>query len=250
MATTNRKLPILLVGFLLGGCSAPTGPERTYVCWVNFVQVGGTRYVDFGQLGRVLEEADLGTEVARVKFKLDGNVYDPNYRSCDGDAAFLEEGTPLHAVRGYHPSFRLAARTNSRIYLFEADRAPAAQRGADLLDLDGKVAAIHVREEGTAEPRWSTITNPERVAALVASALQAPIEPAARPESEPSHTLVFQLKDGTGVQRRYWSNARLLLPAIRVPAEFDTWLRETAASAPSAGEAPVLVRQPSVCRLE
>jgi len=34
-----------------------------------------------------------------VKFKVSGNVCDPNYRLKDGDAAFLEVGTPIYQVR-------------------------------------------------------------------------------------------------------------------------------------------------------
>jgi hypothetical protein len=42
-----------------------------------------------------LEESDLGPVVAQVKFEVDGNVCDPNYRPKDGDAAFLDPGTQI-----------------------------------------------------------------------------------------------------------------------------------------------------------
>ena len=55
---------------------------------------------------------------AHVKFKVSGNVCDPNYRVKDGDAAFLDPGTPIYQVIGYPPSEQLAARLNGRVVLF------------------------------------------------------------------------------------------------------------------------------------
>ena len=50
----------------------------------------------------------------------------------------------MHAVNGYRPSFRLAARREGRLLLFEAFDNPRARTWGDLLDLDGKVARITI----------------------------------------------------------------------------------------------------------
>jgi len=55
-----------------------------------------------------------------VKFKVDGNVCDPNYRPKDGDAAFLDPGTPIYQVSGRSPAQVLAAHQAGRIVAFEA----------------------------------------------------------------------------------------------------------------------------------
>ncbi|HSS94752.1 MAG TPA: hypothetical protein VLR46_12315 [Candidatus Dormibacteraeota bacterium] len=89
--------------------------------WVNFIQVGSTQYVADGQQPpAVLQASDLGPVHAHVKFKVSGNVCYPNYRLKDGDAAFLDVGTPIYQVNGQPPGQRLAARFNGQIVLYTA----------------------------------------------------------------------------------------------------------------------------------
>jgi hypothetical protein len=93
--------------------------------WVDFVQVGSTQYVAGLQSPTVLAESQLGPEFARVKFKVSGNVCDPKYRVKDGDAAFLEPGTPIYQVNGHATAEQLAARSNGAILVYQAT-APAS----------------------------------------------------------------------------------------------------------------------------
>lgn len=83
----------------LAGCQFPGsgqghGCSNVQIDWVDFVQIGSTHYVAGPGSPTTLQDADLGSVVTHVKFKVDGNVCDPNYRPKDGDAAFLEPGTP------------------------------------------------------------------------------------------------------------------------------------------------------------
>ena len=88
--------------------------------WVNFIQVGVTQYVAGQESPGVLQETDLGPIYAHVKFKVAGNVCDPSYRLNDGDAAFLDPGTPIYQVNGHVASEQLAARFNGAIVLYQA----------------------------------------------------------------------------------------------------------------------------------
>ena len=56
----------------------------------------------------------------------------------------MNPGTPIYAVKGYSPEFRLAALEDGTPRLFEADTHPKAERGEALLDIRGKVAAIDI----------------------------------------------------------------------------------------------------------
>ena len=94
--------------------------ETTHIDWVNFVQVGSTHYVAGPASPTVLRESDLGPVYAQVKFRVNENVCDPNYRPKDGDAAFLEPGTPIYQVIGRPPGEQLAARFNGAILLYSA----------------------------------------------------------------------------------------------------------------------------------
>src|SRR5713226_9254649 len=113
-----------LLGLVSCGSSS-SGGQSSKIDWVNFVRFGGITYlVPSIASGRGLKDSDLGPVYATVNFKLDGNVHDPEYRAKDGDAALLDAGTPVYTVKGYKPTFRLAARQNNIIQLYEADTNP------------------------------------------------------------------------------------------------------------------------------
>jgi hypothetical protein len=100
-------------------------PGSTTTChaqidWVNFIQVGSIQYVAGPESSNPLQEADLGPVYAHVKFKVSGNVCDPNYRVKGGDAAFLDPGTPIYQVNGHAPSEELAALFNGSIVAYQS----------------------------------------------------------------------------------------------------------------------------------
>lgn len=105
---------------LLSACQFPGLPQscNAQIDWINFVQVKSTQYVAGPATPTVVPESELGPVYVRVKSKLSGHVCDPNYRPKDGDAAFLEPGTPVYEVNGYPPAERLAARFNGQLLLY------------------------------------------------------------------------------------------------------------------------------------
>ena len=115
---TSRIVIGLFMLSFVAACQLPGAAPAcsAQIDWVNFVEVGSTQYVaGLGVSPDVLQESDLGPVYAHVKFKVSGNVCDPNYRVKDGDAAFLEPGTPIYQVAGHPPSEELAARFNGNI---------------------------------------------------------------------------------------------------------------------------------------
>jgi hypothetical protein len=108
--------------FLLAACQLPgSGRACTaQIDWVDFVQIGSIQYVASPGSPMTLQESDLGPVVAHVKAKLSGNVCDPNYRPKDGDAAFLDPGTPIYQVNGHPPSRLVAAHRAGRIEAYAA----------------------------------------------------------------------------------------------------------------------------------
>jgi len=117
------KVVVLLVALLLtGACQLLDSSSRcnAQIDWVNFIQVGSTQYVAGPQPAIALQGSDLGPVYAHVKFRVSGNICDPNYRLKDGDAAFLDAGTPIYRVNGQPPSAELAARFNRQIVAYEA----------------------------------------------------------------------------------------------------------------------------------
>ena len=98
--------------------------------WVNFVEVGSTQYVAGPESPGVVQESDLGPVYAHIKFKVSGKSCDANYRLKDGDAAFLEPGTPIYQVNGHPPAEQLAARFNGSIVLYRAMAPTSSTKGS------------------------------------------------------------------------------------------------------------------------
>jgi hypothetical protein len=96
--------------------------SNTMIDWVNFIQVGSTQYVSGPQLETALQESDLGPVYAHVKFKVSGNVCDPNYKLKDGDAAFLDPGTPIYEIKAHPTSEELAAKFDGTFVVYRAMR--------------------------------------------------------------------------------------------------------------------------------
>jgi hypothetical protein len=119
----NTKVFVVLAALLFtAACQVPGSSSscNAQIDWVNLIQVGSTQYVAGPQTPTVLQESDLGAIYAHVKFKVSGNVCDPNYRLKDGDAAFLDAGAPIYQVNGHPSSEELAARFNGSIVVYRA----------------------------------------------------------------------------------------------------------------------------------
>jgi hypothetical protein len=112
---------VFLSGCQLPGSSAGCGAVQ--IDWVDFIQVGSTRYLAGPGSPTILRQSDLGPVVARVRFRVAGNVCDPGYRVKDGDAAFLDPGTPIYEVTRKPADQVLAAERNGQIESYEA-RSP------------------------------------------------------------------------------------------------------------------------------
>jgi hypothetical protein len=230
---------LLLIAFTLASTAACSGAVS--IDYIDFVRHDGIEYVAaFAPLGRALGADDLGAELFRVRQKLDGSGHGPSYRTQDGDAAFIAAGEPVYGVRGYLPSFRVAARHDGRLVLYEADTNPRATRGADLLDLGDKVRAISLRSQKDGRTELGRIVDRARVDALVALVLSASVDQSAAP-SPSTGFVAFELFDGTVTSRTYAAESGVLSRGIRVAGGFRDAILELQASAPTPTPAPDLV---------
>ena len=117
-----RVTGLIAAIILAAACQLPFthSPCNAAIDWVNFIEVGSTQYVAGPASPSLLKESDLGPVYTHVKFKVSGNVCDVNYRVKDGDAAFLDPGTPIYQVNGSPPANELAVRFNGQILLYRA----------------------------------------------------------------------------------------------------------------------------------
>ena len=223
---TPSLLVVLLPLLGLASCTFPPhGPsssntQNVVIDWVNFIRFGGITYLAAPtRPGRSLTENDLGPVFATIAFKLEGNVHNPGYQSRDGDAAALDVGTKVYTVKGYNPTFRLAARENNAIILYEADTNPHARKGADLLDIGGKVRYIGVVSDQDGVTELGAIKDPARVTALVTMVLEAAVDQN-RQGGNRRFFIAFHLVDGTVATRVYWLDTGELARGILLPKAF------------------------------
>ncbi len=86
--------------------------RKEHILWIPSVKFGGITYL--GIDGSVLTADQLGHELYRVAFRVDGYV-GSSCSNQDGDATFLNPGMPGYAVKGYAPKFRLATVEGGRV---------------------------------------------------------------------------------------------------------------------------------------
>ena len=228
-----------VVALLAGGCDLVTVPSvsggpgcrklirQGAADYRNFVKLNGiTDTADRRVVGRTLGDSDLGPVYARVRCSLRDKMDPTGGEPQDGDAAYLEAGSPLYLVRGYRPTFRLAARRDGRLILFEADTNPRARVGRDLLDLEGKVRRISINSRADGRSELGAITDPKQVAAMVRMLHGGPVDQRMQPTSEQHVRLVaFHLRDGTATVRTYDPAERRVERGILVPADSGSWWR-------------------------
>ncbi|MBS4201633.1 hypothetical protein KHA93_18630 [Bacillus sp. FJAT-49732] len=96
-----KKYIVMACLFLLTGCNPFTQTNVT-IDWVDFLQFSGEKY-NRSQL-EIADPDLIGEKIGEVKKTLDDNVKDPDYKSKDGDAAYLPAGTALYEVKN-EPNF-------------------------------------------------------------------------------------------------------------------------------------------------
>ena len=183
-------------------------PQGHTISWIPMMQFGG---IQFERLGRNaagqgepdLGVEDLGPELHRVAFRGDGYA-GAFYLYQDGDATFLNPGTPVYSVKGYSPEFRLGTLEEGRAILYEADTNPSARIGQDLLDIQGKVTAIGILRDDDALTTLATIDEERRIERFVEMLLAAPVDQGGQDHDGPRYFLGLRLADGTSVVRAYW----------------------------------------------
>ena len=247
---------LLAVSLLLVSCSYSITND-----YIDFVKANGIEYISvdyFGGgagVGRALVEADLGPEHFRVKQMLSRESKGPDYRTADGDSAFVPAGDPMYSLKGYATTFRLAARRDGKLVLYEADSNPAAKTGRDLLDIEGRVVGIALMGGKDGRAILGRITDQSRIDDLVRLVLSAPVDQspplaAASPRtplSTPTAQIQirtygvfvsFELADGTATRRNYDIANGVLQRGIMVAGAFRTAVEELIAAAPTPTPLP------------
>jgi hypothetical protein len=195
------------------------GQTGCTVEWTDFVRFGGISYMSYEfSTADATERSNpslLGPEFARVQFQIPS---DCDYKAKDGDAAYLQPGTALYTVRGYRTDFLLATFEGGIVKLYEVDHIPDAKTGADLLDIEGKVAFIEVTAGGEPPAKTGRIDEPAEVESFVTAVLRAPVttgDPGRR--TGEMYRVALHMQDGIVIRAAYWEEAGELSRGVRYP---------------------------------
>ena len=207
---------------------------KVFISWVDFIKFNDIIYLSETNQNSSIPAEDL-PEYAKVQFKTASVVNELGYKIKNGDAAFLEIGTPIYSIRDYSPQFRLVALAGGRQIFYEADTNPNAKVGADLLDLEGKVVYISInsRNDGTTE--LAAIRDAKQVSDLTQMILDAPVDQTVRQNGSDQYFLVFHLEDGTSVRRSFLLDTGELQRGIFLPDAFVQDIRSALTPSPSIG---------------
>jgi hypothetical protein len=179
---------------------------------------------------RRIGQADLGRVVGRVVANRTDEPVESGAAFRNLEATFLPVGTPVHAVKGYPTSFRLAARSDGRLALYEPWSRPTARIGADLLGgIEGKVERIGVYSHHEPLRRLGVVDGRRQVQRLVRLVMRAPVaeqDPATGPQDDEPYVVSFHLADGTATSRLFNAKTGFLAGGVIVPDKFTAAIRK------------------------
>ena len=148
------------------------------------------------------DDSDLGSLLARVN--------NESTTSATEDEAASDE-VLVYAIKGYDPSFRLAASVDDGLIMFEVLSNPKAEEGSDVLDIGGKVSSIvigHSLGSSAAGGAVGFIRDPEKVQRVVQGLMHSPLKPTGPDyfgdKDLDRYSITFSLKDGGFVSQNYW----------------------------------------------
>lgn len=221
-------------------CVEATG--NAVIDWVPFVRLDGRTYTllnfaTFDEDEARVAQSHVAERLGEVRCKLADRITDPDYRTRDGDAGFLEPGTALHALAGFDPGFRIVALTPDGARVHEAEPPPFLDAAREFYgDIEGRVAGIRVNSEEDGVTVLGRIDAPEEVSALVGALLDAPLRLAPRPDDGGvRYFLDFELEGAPRLSLVLFARDGVLGRGIRVPASFVDAI-ERAVAAGNQGE--------------
>ncbi|MFC5772706.1 hypothetical protein [Ectobacillus antri] len=152
---------MMLCLLLLTAC----GEQRHAIIeWVDFIKWNNAKYQGIST-GTLADTSLIGEEVGKIKFRINDNIYDPEYKAKNGDAAFLEAGTVLHQVKG-HPEL-LAVKDTKKVngyYIYYKDKSLENYKWhyKDMPKQEVKKITVHARDNANIQ-LIREITDPSEI---------------------------------------------------------------------------------------
>ncbi len=207
---------IMVLILFLTGCIQRS--PKVEIDWVDFINHKNVTYLatKFTTSDRKIE-----SEIGKTLFNVSENVHDPEYKTKEGDAAFLPVGTPIYKLKDYRTEFRVAVKRDGQFIVYEVSRNPQAKTGKDLFDIKDKVVSVSINS-AVDNSKIVVITDQVTVERIVLNLLNAQVKTTMEVKSEKRYLLSFNLQDETSVNRTYSIDENIIWGYLKPSQEFKT----------------------------
>ncbi|RDI45632.1 hypothetical protein [Falsibacillus pallidus] len=133
---------VVFLTIFLSSCNNQiTGCPDAAIEWVDVLMVKDIKYQHhfIAPADRKQITIEKGKEIGKVSYKLADNACS-NHKTKNGDAAYLEKGTPIYEIKGYPTNLAVAA--DEKVYI--ADQNKKAKTAKEFLPLAGLVQSIYI----------------------------------------------------------------------------------------------------------
>jgi hypothetical protein len=181
-----------------------TEPCMAIIEWVDFLMINNVKYYQNNDGTKAVTAEQLGDKVGEVSYMFNEHAC-TDHVAKNGDAAFLQIGTVIYALKGYKSEFRVVA--DNKIY--EVKENPDAETMGDLMDIDGKVEIVSLESDQDGSPIGNF--SPEASAEFIRELLPLPhVGFEAVYEKKKHEAGIFlrvHLQDGTSFRLVYYPKA-------------------------------------------
>ncbi len=210
------------------GCPRSIGALGS-VSWVDVVRVRDATYerIEWHQpRDTVVERAQLGEKFGVVTCAVGEHVQRAGYDLRNGEATFLEPGTPLYELVGSDASFRVAATDDGIPVVYEHRQRDAATGAQLLLFSTEAVAGVSFLSPQDGTTVVGRITERSEVTAFVEALKAAPVDPeAARDLPEgPRNFVALELADQPPVTLVVYPHQAVTTDGLRLPEAVTSML--------------------------
>lgn len=137
----KRLIILLLLSTFLSSCNLSIGCPDGEIEWVDLLRMDDVTYqhnFEDAPDEPLTTQVEKGDPIGKVTYKMADNACS-DHKMRNGDAAYLEKGTTVYAVKGYPSSLMVVA--NDKVYI--ADRKKEAKTIGDIYPIKDLVKDIH-----------------------------------------------------------------------------------------------------------
>jgi hypothetical protein len=207
MKWMQRVAIIVLISSILTSCNLSFGCPDAEIEWVDVLMIDDVKYhqpftVDPDE--PLFPPVEKGKPLGEIEYKMADKACS-DHKMKNGDAAYIEEGTIVYAVKGYPSSLMVMA--NEKVYV--ADENTDAKTIGDLYQIKNLVKNIHLesKEDGSRIHTFSPAAMEKFLEEWLKLELADSEKMARKNTFEGNRVFIeIELNNGVSFRQLYWSD--------------------------------------------